>query len=696
MLRRRILISAAGIIGIFILLFAVETYISKISPVAGPSETLLLFFLWNIVIILFLALLVVLGRTFFKLYLERRNMVVGSKLKTKLVMFFFLFSLFPTIMFFIFSSDIIVRSVESWFKTPIDSVIKEIDSLSDEYYRSWEPYLLHYAKLIRKEIQNERGFNPIFSTVRRKMIEYNIDLVGVFEEETEIFTLLNPSLPLHAYRDVSSIALKKGVIGEDTCVIDRMEKGDIIRCIAASSRDSRYVVVVGKFIPQSVSQRVALVKSIVARYREMRLLSDPMKTTYILLLLLLSFLVLFASSWVGLHLARNITEPVERLLAGTEKLSRGDFSVKIDYKGSDEIGQLVEAFNRMVEELEKQKKEIEDRKNYIEVLLDAINPGVIGISSDGRIISANPSAKRLLGLKGEIGKPVEEAIRHDELVKVIKEGIKKGEPLESKEIILHSEDEAKHMVLNFVPIQGDGEIKGYIAVLEDITPIVNTQKMEVWREVATRVAHEIKNPLTPINLSAQRIISKVNSPSPDLKEIERAARTILSEIITIKSLAEDFSQMARMPQMRKIPYSLRKLLVELYDSYRSTYPQINFSLDVDNSLPEVLYFDPDQIKRAVRNLLNNAVEAVGEGDSIEVKAEIDLEKGVWRVEVSDTGPGIPDEDKPKIFNPYFSKKKGGSGLGLSIVMHIIKEHNGKIFVRDNSPRGAKFVIEVPI
>lgn len=696
MFRKRELISGAVILAVFIILFAVETYISRISPMAGPSETLLLFFLWNIVIILFLVLVVVLGRTFFKLYLERRNMVLGAKLKTKLVMFFFMFSLIPTIMIFFFASDIIGRSVESWFKTPIDKVIREIESLSDEYYRSWEPHLLHYARLIRMEIEGRKKFNPLFSTVRNKMIEYNIDLVGLYDGEEEIFTLINPSLPLHAYRDVSSLAIKKGNIGEDTCVLDRMEKGDLIRCIASRKGPSQYVVVVGKFVPQSVSQKVALLKSIVTRYKEMRLLSDPMKTTYILFLLLLSLLILFSSSWVGIHLAKNITEPVERLLAATEKLSKGDFSVKINYEGSDEIGLLVEAFNRMVEELRKQRTEIEERKNYIEVLLDAINPGVIGISPDGRIISANPSAKLFLKLEDKIGLPIQEAIPDGEIKKVLLEGIEKGEPMESREVVAKIEGETRHMVLNFVPIKGNGKIKGYIAVLEDITPIVNTQKMEVWREVATRVAHEIKNPLTPINLSAQRIISKVNSPEPNLKEIEKAAKTILSEIITIKTLAEDFSQMARMPHMRKMPYSLKKLLNELYESYRTTYPQIKFSLEIDKNLPDTLYFDPDQIKRAIRNILNNAVEAVGEGDEIKIKGEADLQKGLWRIEISDTGPGIPDKDKTRIFTPYFSKKKGGSGLGLSIVMHIIKEHKGKVYVRDNTPRGTKFIIEVPI
>ncbi len=696
MFRKKELISAALIVGAFIVLFAVEMYISNISPMAGASETLLLFFLWNIVIILFLTLVFVLGRTFFKLYIERKKMALGAQLKTKLVMFFFLFSLVPTIMIFFFASDIIGRSVESWFKTPMDKVVEEIDSVSKEFYESWKPHLLHYAKLIRGQVKGEESFKGLFNKVRGKMIEYNIDLISIYDRNGEIFTLLNPSLPLRSYRDVSSMAINKGMIGEDTCVMDRMEKGDIIRCIASKRRASHYIVIVGKFVPQSISQKVALLESIVTRYREMKLLSNPMKTTYMLLLILLSILILFSSSWVGIHLAKNITQPVERLLSATEELSKGNFSVKIEHESSDEIGLLVNAFNRMVEDLRKQRGEIEERKNYIEIVLDTINPGVIGISKEGKIISANPSARKILNLEGKIGLPLEEAVEDEETKKILKEGMDKGVALDSREVVRKKGGETSHLVINFVPIRKGKQIKGGIVVIEDITPIMNTQKMEVWREVATRVAHEIKNPLTPIKLSAQRIISKLQSPNPDIKEIESAAKTILSETVSIKSLAEDFSQMARMPQLRRMPYSLKKLLGELYESYRTTYSEIKFSLEVDENLPEILYFDPDQMKRAVRNLLNNAVEAVGKGDSIKLRGEADLEKGIWRIIVKDTGPGISDEDKSRIFTPYFSRKKGGSGLGLPIVMHIIREHNGKIYVRDNKPRGTEFIIEVPV
>jgi len=693
--KRKVLLSAGIILGVFALLFAIEVYISKISPSAGPSETLLLFFLWNIVIILFLVLAFVLGRNFFKLYLERRRMVLGAKLKTKLVMFFFLFTLVPTIMIFFFASDIIGRSVESWFKTPMDTIMEDIDELSRDFYEIWKPHLLHYAKLIRKEIQGDEDFKTLFSRVRSRMIEYNIDLVGIYSGEEEVFTLLNPSLPLHDYRDLPPLTVKKGLIGESQCVVDTMEKGDLIRCVAPRGQ-GRFVVAVGKFFPQSISQKVALLKSVVTRYREVKLLRNPMKTTYILFLLLLSLLILFSASWVGLQIAKNITRPVEELLGATEKLSRGDFSVKLEARGEDEMGLLVQAFNRMVEELKKQRREIEARKNYIEVLLDTINPGVIEISRDGKIISANPSAVSLLGLEGKVGLPLDEAVEDEGLKKLLKEAVARGETLEAREVVLTRGGSPKHLILNLVPIKRDGEVQAYIAVLEDITPVITTQKMEVWREVARRIAHEIKNPLTPITLAAQRIKAKLASGKFTPEEIDREAGRILSEAVTIKALAEDFSQMARMPQMRKIPYSLKKLLRELYEAYRATYPEINFSLKIERDFPSTLYFDPDQIKRAIRNILNNAVEAVEEGDEITIEAEADLEKGVWRVIISDTGPGIPDQDKERIFTPYFSKKKEGSGLGLSIAMHIIREHNGRIYVEDNQPRGARFILEVPI
>ena len=417
------------------LLFVIEFALSRISTgsPAYVTDTILIFFLWNIVIILFIALVFVLGRTFIKLYLERKKSIIGSKLKTRLVMFFFAFSLIPTIMIFFFASDIIGKSVESWFKTPIDKVMVKIEGLSEDFYSTWQSHLSHYALLLKDNLarlmakEDSQAQQLAFKIARQKMIEYDIDVISIYRGDKEFFTLLNPSLPLHAYFDISSVAIERSKLGEDVCVVDRMENGELIRCIASYKRSIPLAFVVGKFVPESMSKKVELINSVVKRYQQMKLMKNPMKTSYILLLIFVSLLILFSASWVGLHLARNITTPIEMLAEATNKVAKGDFSVRIDYKSEDEVGILIDAFNRMVEDLRKKSEQVRERSEYIEVLLNNINPAVLGLSPEGKILTANPSAKKLLSIENGIGKHFSEVIKSRDLVEALSGAIKNGE-----------------------------------------------------------------------------------------------------------------------------------------------------------------------------------------------------------------------------------------------------------------------------
>jgi two-component system nitrogen regulation sensor histidine kinase NtrY len=709
----RIIITS--IIILILIFFGIEFAITK-SQEFSPQyiSRVLLWILWNIVFLLFLILLFVLGRNLTKLYLERKKKVIGSHFKTKLVLFFIGLSLIPTLLLFFFASDLINRSIEHWFRTPVDQILTDTQQVAEGFYSDKEAITYHYAKRLGIEIKGKNYFSPentqaLLDFLREKIKEYRLDLISIYIGEKELITFLNPNLPLQDYRDLQENIIKRALLGENFKRIEPMGKGELIRRGISFNHPNagRVLIITGKFLPQNYYESINRISSYIQKYKSLKILKDPIKTSYLLIFLFVTLLIIFTASWIGFHLAKSITNPIEKLAQATREVSKGNLDIKVEDPASDEIGILIESFNQMISDLKESNKkiaqkteEIERRKKYFETVLNNISTGVITINAIGLITTINPAAINLLQLNSlnPIGKNYKTFLNkpnYSEIVNILDKAIEGKYKITEKEINLQFENRTVTLALTITPFQDmNNNFMGIIVALDNVTQIVMAQKIAAWKEVAQRVAHEIKNPLTPIQLSAERIIKSLEKRE-NQKIIEEGAKTIIQETRTIKNLVDEFTNFARLPVISLSFIDLHQLIDQTITLFRGIYKDVEFEVFYSTEVPSHIYLDPEQMKRVFVNIISNAVEAMNKKGKITVTTSYNHEAKAVRIEISDTGPGISDADKAKLFVPYFSTKKKGRGLGLSIVHQIISEHNGTIKVEDNIPHGAKFILQIP-
>ena len=708
---------AAFVVLLVGLFFAIE-YFLRTSQEFSPSSATnaLLIMMQVIVLILFLVLFFLLARNLVKLYLERKRNIVGSHFKTKLVLFFIALSIIPTFLLFFFASDLISRNIELWFKTPFDKVIEDTKSVADGVYANAEETAYHYAVVLSREIQ-ARGLVQLENRltlrdfIRQKLSEYKLDEIGIYVDDEELFTYLNPALPLQDYKSVQPGLVEQARRGERFGSIEPMGAGEMIRRGAGFDFGGvgHILVTAGRFFPQSYTQRISTINAYVQRYRLLAPQKITVKTFYIFILMFITLLIIFAASWSGLHLAKGITVPIEKLAQATKEVSRGNLGVRVEDSATDELGTLIDSFNQMITDLRdgqlhiaQKTAELENRKQYIETVLQNITTGVITLDSEGRITTINSSAREMLALddKNPVGKDYREVLidgKYGEIIKNIAWGIKNKYRLPDKEITIVSNGQTTTLALAVSPLpQANGDFSGMIVVFDNLTQLIKAQKIATWKEVAQRVAHEIKNPLTPIQLSAERIIKMLKKQDPNSPAvIEEGAKTIIQEARTIKSMVDEFSNFARMPKVELRPADLRQLIDQTVLLFRGIFSQVEIEADLSPDIPASVQLDPEQMKRVLINIFDNAIEAMDKKGKILVRAVYEKKQQQVSIEISDTGPGISIDDKTKLFLPYFSTKKKGTGLGLAIVNQIIREHNGSIRAENVQPTGAKFTIQLP-
>ncbi len=658
-----------------VLLSTVELHLMRLDTLSITTRVILLVLL-NVNIIALLTLVFFVVKNLTRLYLERKQKVLGSKFKTKIVVIFVILTTIPSVLLFVGASGLLTKYIDRWFTPQFRQPIESTLDIAKAIYDIERKKTLEAARSVAA-----KGNIPM---------EYDISYLSKLPD--------NPS-------DVVKEAFE-GV--EGTEVVSGPE-ADTVRAVVPEMSGSRLsgVVIVESHLPRDITANVEKIKNAYEDYIKLESWKQPLKLNYQIFLGFFTLIVIFTALWASLKIARAISEPIQKLAQATEEVASGNLNVDIGLKRDDEIGLLIDSFNHMVRELKESKESLQSaytesdrRRLSMENILENIQSGVISLDAEGTVITINSAACSILNVAtGDVmGKNYREilsSIKSDSLQKMIS-GIKLM-TLQAVEKEVSAIIDGKRVVLR-VSIMGLRDQSGYIGLLvvfDDLTNVIKAQRALAWQEVARRIAHEIKNPLTPIRLSTERMLKKWEQKDEDFAQIfERSTRTIIKEVDSLRSLVDEFARFGKMPEINKAPTSLAGIIDEVVNLYRE-YKGFTIKVSVSREMP-LVDIDREQFKRVLINLFENAIQAMKSGGEIDVTADFDAASNRVFIGVADNGPGIREEDKEKLFLPYFSTKDGGTGLGLAIASRIIKEHMGYLRVRDNEPRGTVFTVEIPV
>ncbi len=712
--RRRRELIAVAVAGLLLGLFALaQVTLPPLTKHTSLLSNLAVILLFDLSFLLLGLLLFLVGRNIAKVFFERRRGLIGSKLQARLVIGFIAVALLPSGFLLYVSESFLRADIDSWFNPEYKKVLDDSLDIAKSYYLDSANDALHFARVLAENIASRNLMVPerraeLQKFVEHKQQEYRLGTIEVFSPDRKLLVLaLSPQIPTGIGVSPHSLQLIATLAGHATSRTDSFGRSDVIRGTAPIflSPESDKVlgaVVVDYFVPRSLAKRAAKVSESFEDYVQLRALKQPIMRNYLLALLMIGLVVVLLASWFGIFLARGITGPIKLLAEGTHAVAAGDLTHEIPAVRDDEIGQLVASFNQMTADLRASSAELERRRRYTETLLRNVSAGVVALDRAGRITTINPCAERLLAISGPEAVGRHYAIAFPApLVAEMTRLFDGGLPAEgATRSVTLNERSANELMVTASPLGEDGGNElGSVLFFEDVSQIAKIERMEAWREVARRIAHEIKNPLTPIQLSAERI-RRQTVPGSGL--IDECTRTIISEVEDLKHLVDEFSMFARMPHLNPVPGDLNGLAEETVANFRAANREIEFVTDLNPALPTIA-IDREALKRALVNLLENAVAAIageqrnGAGaPRIEVRTALDRASGIVTLEVSDNGPGIDPALKSRIFEPYFSTKQHGTGLWLAIVSTIVSDHHGFVRVRDNEPRGSRFILEFPV
>jgi two-component system nitrogen regulation sensor histidine kinase NtrY len=678
------------------------------------------------------ALVFVLARNIIKLIVERRQARPFARFRAKLVAAMLGMTLVPALLVLIVGSELIRTSVERWFNAPMDEILSSANQIASDYYHERQLLVTDHAvriaralsavDLTRSDVRPIRDLLASEVTMKRvQMLEvYRVaPSTGSFPGLAPVVDIAAPSLPPGYSRAAADRLAAQALSGSaDARSIEALgASGDLLHAAAViRTADGRPagVVVATDYLTGDLAARSRRMTQAFENYTQMRVLKRPLTGVYLLFFLMVTLLILVGATWMGLYLAKRITRPVQMLAAAAREIGAGRLDQRVEPQSNDEFGSLVEAFNSMAGELatsrrrverstfelERKHVEVEIRRRYIETILERITTGVVSLDGGGVITTINSAAERLLSLdRGIVGQAATSVFSRPDLrplgALLAGAGRSRTEPA-AQEIAIPHEGQELHLAVVTTALVGDsGSPEGWLLVLDDVTPLIRAQKVAAWREVARRLAHEIKNPLTPIQLSAERLRRHFTSSPPAARAlVEECTATIVGEVESLKGLVDEFSQFARMPSPRTVPTDVAQLIADTLTLYTGLFGDVTIEQRFAAGVP-LVRLDPEQIRRVVINLVDNAIEAMERRGHIAVETQMDDSNRVVRIIVADDGPGIPPGDREKLFLPYYSTKRRGSGLGLAIVRRIIAEHGGSIEAGENVPRGTRFTVELP-
>jgi len=718
--KRLILFLAAGSVLLFAILVSESSFDLPFINPSTTEQTVFLAALSALVFLLFVTLTFVLARNLIKVFAERRLGVLGSKFRTRLVVGSLLLSFLPVIVMFWFAYGLMNRSIERWFSTPVEEVRQDTALMS----RLLAKYAAENAGAEARSIASApetgrayegRNFSGVLNEFRmREATLQGGFAVAILAGDAEAsfgapapWPLLKTRVPLPAASGEPQHIAWNGI----QYVLGRAPVGDSGEILVAMP------------LPANFTEAQKQLEASQQRYLELAKERRTVRRTYMVFLWWITGMVLFASMWLALYLSRLVTRPVVALAEATQEISRGNLDYRVEVPAADELGDLVRSFNQMAGELATNRRkletasqelsaanaELEQRRRHIETILESIPTGVLSLDAQFRVRHLNQALLRMLHPAGtgeapwaligaELGDLFSSEV-FDELEHLLRRAERMGTTTTQMEFALRRSH--LQVAVTAATLEYGRRRIGYVVVFEDLSDLLRAQKQAAWREVARRVAHEIKNPLTPIALSADRILRHLDRRTTvgaaSVEVVRSCAETISSSVETVRNLVNEFATLARFPASQPQPANINSIVEGALAMFDGRVDGIHMRTHFSSDLPQVMA-DSDAMKRAIANLVDNAAEAVEESPVKEIQVSTALipTNDAVEISVADSGPGVTEETKERLFLPYFSTKKRGTGLGLAIVSRIIEDHRGSIRVEENAPAGARFIIELPI
>jgi len=720
--RKRLIITLA--IAVFLLLAILISQTAFNETILRPdtNQQVVVFYALSLLIsLLFVALTFVLARNLLKLFAERRLGVLGSKFRTRMVVGALLLSFVPVMVMYWFAYGLMNRSINIWFSTPVEEVRADTDAMASLLASYADQNARAEAVAIAAAPETQRAFEGHgFASAVEEFHRHEPTLQGGF-----------------------ALALQRGVaeasLGAPAPWPVLKEKLPLVQ--NAASQPARFtweqteyalgtapvgnggLILVALPLPPEFSRTVKQIEASQQRYLQLSRERRHVRQTYMGLLLLLTMMVLFVTTWLALFLSKLVTRPLAALAEATQEISRGRLDYRIEVSAADEIGDLVRSFNRMAGELETSRRQIEassrdlssanaeldQRRRQMETILESIPTGVLSLNGDRCVTHANQALLRMFHPEGYVdgqhvllGARLADVFPQEvllDLEPLLRRADRMGMTTSQMEMPLQRT--SLNVAVTVATLRHQGDRSGYVLVFEDLSDLLKAQKQAAWREVARRVAHEIKNPLTPIALSAERIQRHLERATPtdppSLEVIRSCAETIAGAVETVRRLVDEFSTLARFPASNPHPADINEIIANALSMFNGRLDGINVHQALAPDLPKVMA-DSEAIKRAIANLVDNAAESLQTAmvREIQISTSLAASREAVEISVADTGHGVTPELKERLFLPYFSTRKRGTGLGLAIVSRVIEEHHGSIRVEENQPVGARFVVELPV
>ena len=703
----------AAVLLLFVLLVLLQSSnLWKNLAIETSSDLVLLYALSSLNFIAFIIFGFIFLRSIFKLMRERRTLELGSQIKTRLLLYFFAVSLMPIIAMAVFSYLFMNRALDRWFTEIPANVLQETRELQQRTITDRTVKLDETAKMLATTL--ETGM-PSNDELRRVAEAGGLSYIEIETAEKTPLGFFAKKIPADQKAELDAILLEARSENPDTSVLRDGRGFDV--AVAPMSGGRTLIVVPDPFSEESISQ---IVDNSMIEFERLKEKQVTIRQVGLLTLGVLTFLLIFASMWIAFYIARGLTAPIKALALGADEIAKGNLGHRVEVLAEDELALLVAAFNGMSARLEENSAELSERRKYIETVLETLPTGVISFDAENRVGTINRAAINILRLEDANFSGVElKTLVNDENGSVLERLINRAKRIgnASEQTVLRPDQidgtvEPESGLTVALTASSLPDENGTVLVIEDLSELIAAQRASAWQEVARRMAHEIKNPLTPIQLSAERIAKRfaatVNIENGggqqiiDLSSIdevvEESTATILREVSSLKSMVDEFSRFARLPDAKLASGNLNEIVEQAVASYEGRFADISIESELGSGIPDTMV-DAEQLKRVFVNLIENAIESFDNGSEkmrIVIKTRHDIARDLLVAEVADNGKGISQADLQKLFQPYFSTKGRGTGLGLAIVRRIVSEHHGRINAVANQPGGAKFIIELPV